>query len=61
MSGAPDRMKSLIGLVAAGQTLSLAQARDAFETMMSGDATPAQMGGFLMALRSGCAARPWTN
>jgi anthranilate phosphoribosyltransferase len=51
MSGAPDRMKGLIGLVAAGQTLSLAQAREAFETMMAGDATPAQVGGFLMALR----------
>jgi anthranilate phosphoribosyltransferase len=51
MSSAPDRMKGLIGLVAAGQTLSLAQAREAFETMMAGDATPAQVGGFLMALR----------
>jgi anthranilate phosphoribosyltransferase len=48
---APDRMKSLIGAVATGRPLSLDEARDAFEIMMSGDATPAQMGGFLLGLR----------
>jgi anthranilate phosphoribosyltransferase len=51
MSGEPNRMKELIGRVAAGRTLSLDEARDAFDIMMSGDATPAQVGGFLMALR----------
>ena len=47
----PDRMKSLIARVAGGATLSQDQARHAFEIMMSGDATPAQVGGFLMCLR----------
>jgi len=51
MSTAPDRMKSLIALVAGGQRLTQDQARHAFEIMMSGDATPAQVGGFLIALR----------
>ena len=44
-------MKALIGLVAGGEPLSEADAQAAFEVMMSGDATPAQIGGFLMALR----------
>ncbi len=43
--------KSLIGIAAAGRALSEAEAERAFDIMMSGDATPAQMGGFLMALR----------
>jgi anthranilate phosphoribosyltransferase len=51
MSTAPDRMKSLIALVAGGEALTQDQARHAFEIMMSGDATPAQVGGFLMGLR----------
>jgi anthranilate phosphoribosyltransferase len=44
-------MKALLGLVADGSSLSEAQAEAAFDIMMSGDATPAQMGAFLMALR----------
>ncbi|MHA1572293.1 MAG: anthranilate phosphoribosyltransferase [Alphaproteobacteria bacterium] len=44
-------MKALIGLVAGGEPLSEADAQAAFDVMMSGDATPAQIGGFLMALR----------
>ena len=44
-------MKALIGLVAGGEPLSEADAEAAFDVMMSGDATPAQVGGFLMALR----------
>ena len=44
-------MKALIGIAAAGQNLSQAQAEAAFNIMMSGDATPAQIGAFLMALR----------
>jgi anthranilate phosphoribosyltransferase len=51
VSAGPDQMKALIGRVAAGHVLNLEQARQAFEIMMSGDATPAQVGGFLMALR----------
>jgi anthranilate phosphoribosyltransferase len=45
------RIKELIALVAAGRTLDRGQAREAFEIMMAGDATPAQMGGLLMGLR----------
>jgi len=43
--------KRLLGLVAAGQRLGVNDARTAFDIMMSGNATPSQMGGFLMALR----------
>jgi anthranilate phosphoribosyltransferase len=51
MTTTPNQMKELIGQVAAGRALSLDEAREAFDIMMSGDATPAQVGGFLMALR----------
>lgn len=44
-------MKSVIGKVAAGQRLSHDEAREAFGIIMSGDATPAQIGAFLTALR----------
>jgi len=44
-------MKSLIATVAAGDPLSAAAAERAFDIIMSGDATPSQMGGLLMALR----------
>jgi len=44
-------LKELIGLVADGQTLDQGQAEAAFGIIMSGDATPAQVGAFLMALR----------
>jgi anthranilate phosphoribosyltransferase len=44
-------MKALIGIVANGGVLSEAQAEQAFDIIMSGDATTAQIGGFLMALR----------
>ena len=43
--------KKLIGKVADGLPLSSAEAEEAFEIIMSGEATAAQMGGFLMALR----------
>ncbi len=42
---------ALLGIVANGRTLSQKQAETAFEVMMSGNATPSQVGGFLMALR----------
>ena len=51
MSDPTGTFKALLGRVAAGERLSEADAADAFDAMMSGDATPAQMGGFLMALR----------
>src|SRR5260370_37196629 len=46
-----DNLKSIIGKVATGATLSSAEAAMAFDSMMSGEATPSQMGGLLMALR----------
>ena len=46
-----ESFKPLIAKVAAGAELSRAEAYDAFEAMLSGDVTPAQIGGFLMALR----------
>ncbi len=44
-------LKELLAKAASGTPLDEAQAAEAFDIMMSGDATPAQMGGFLMALR----------
>ncbi len=44
-------MKTVIAQVASGKTLSEHEAEAAFETIMSGEATQAQIGGFLMALR----------
>ncbi|MDP7545909.1 MAG: anthranilate phosphoribosyltransferase, partial [Alphaproteobacteria bacterium] len=46
----PD-FRALVAIVADGSSLSVEQARTAFDVMMSGDATPSQMGAFLMALR----------
>src|SRR6202162_432599 len=46
-----DDIKSIIGKVATGATLSRDEAASAFDSMMSGEATPSQMGGLLMALR----------
>jgi anthranilate phosphoribosyltransferase len=43
--------KALIGRVAAGARLSEEESAAAFDVMMSGNATPAQMGGFLLGLR----------
>ena len=51
MNAETTDMKALLGLVAAGQALSRAQAEAAFDIIMSGDATPSQIGAFLMALR----------
>lgn len=44
-------LKPHIAKVAAGTPLTFDEARDAFDIIMSGDATPGQVGGFLMALR----------
>ncbi|MGL9617415.1 anthranilate phosphoribosyltransferase [Bradyrhizobium sp. U531] len=46
-----DDLKSIIGKVATGASLSREEAASAFNAMMSGEATPSQMGGLLMALR----------
>ncbi|GAW33445.1 anthranilate phosphoribosyltransferase [Roseovarius sp. A-2] len=46
-----DRLKPLIG-AAADRALSRAEAESAFQILFEGEATPAQTGGFLMALRT---------
>ena len=51
MADQEPNFKALIALVADGNILNLEQARTAFDIMMSGNATPSQMGAFLMALR----------
>ena len=44
-------LRPLLARVAAGHRLSEAEAEAAFEIIMSGDATPSQMGGLLMGMR----------
>jgi anthranilate phosphoribosyltransferase len=53
MSAAPAAadLKPFIAKVAGGTALGREEARAAFEVIMSGEATPSQIGGFLMALR----------
>ncbi|MCH7832775.1 MAG: anthranilate phosphoribosyltransferase [Proteobacteria bacterium] len=46
-----DALKPLLAKVADGTTLSADEAEAAFDIIMSGDATDAQIGAFLMALR----------
>jgi anthranilate phosphoribosyltransferase len=46
-----ERFRALIGKVATGATLTRDEAAHAFDKMMSGEATPAQMGALLMGLR----------
>src|SRR3981189_2176061 len=46
-----DDLKSIIGKVATGATLSREEAASACGAMTAGEATPSQMGGLLMALR----------
>ncbi|HKH80710.1 MAG TPA: anthranilate phosphoribosyltransferase, partial [Methylovirgula sp.] len=46
-----DAFKPLIAKVASGSSLTRAEAEHAFDMLLSGEVTPAQMGGFLMALR----------
>jgi len=46
-----DDFKALIARVASGASLTRQEAATAFDRMMSGEATPSQMGGLLMALR----------
>lgn len=46
-----DSFKPFIAKVATGVTLTSAEARDAFDTILAGEVTPAQAAGFLMALR----------
>ena len=46
-----EAFKPLLAKVATGSSLSRAEAETAFDDMLSGEVTPAQMGAFLMALR----------
>lgn len=46
-----DEFKGLIAKLATGATLSREEAARGFDIMMSGEATPSQMGALLMALR----------
>lgn len=46
-----SNFKDYIAKVAGGASLSREDARQAFEIILSGEATPSQLGGFLMALR----------
>ncbi|HEY8565257.1 MAG TPA: anthranilate phosphoribosyltransferase [Beijerinckiaceae bacterium] len=46
-----DAFKPFLAKVATGASLSREEARQAFDTLLSGEVTPAQSGGFLMALR----------
>ncbi len=46
-----DEFKALIGKVATGAALSREESSGAFDRMMSGEATPSQMGALLMGLR----------
>src|SRR5258708_34946861 len=52
MSGAATGdLKPLLAEVASGRALSEGEAEAAFEIIMSGNATPSQIGAFLMGLR----------
>jgi anthranilate phosphoribosyltransferase len=51
MTGDAGDLKVLLAHVAQGRSLSEGEAEAAFDIIMSGDATPSQMGAFLMALR----------
>ncbi|WP_152048193.1 anthranilate phosphoribosyltransferase [Aureimonas psammosilenae] len=44
-------LKPLLSKVATGASLDRSEAEEAFRILMSGEATPTQIGGFLMALR----------
>jgi anthranilate phosphoribosyltransferase len=46
-----DEFKALIAKAASGAALTREESSSAFDRMMSGEATPSQMGGLLMALR----------
>jgi anthranilate phosphoribosyltransferase len=46
-----DQLKPLLAMVADGKSLSEQEAERAFEIIMTGNATPSQIGAFLMALR----------
>jgi anthranilate phosphoribosyltransferase len=51
LSGDIDDFRGLLAKVGNGQSLNIDEAERAFDIMTSGDATPAQMGAFLMGLK----------
>ena len=51
MDAEPDKLKPTLGILSEGRTLSGAEATKAFEIILNGEATPAQIGSFLSALR----------
>lgn len=51
MNEIPSALKPFIAKVSEGKVLSFEEASEAFEIIMSGGATPAQIAGFLVALR----------
>src|ERR1700719_4830885 len=51
MTGDAGGLKALLAHVAQGRSLSEGEAEAAFDIIMSGDATPSQIGAFLMGLR----------
>src|SRR6185437_7242698 len=51
MTGESADLKALLAQVAQGKRLSEGEAEAAFDIIMSGNATPSQIGAFLMALR----------
>jgi anthranilate phosphoribosyltransferase len=51
MSNQQSLIKFLLGKLATGATLSVDEAEQAFAVIMAGEATPAQIGGLLMAMR----------
>ena len=50
MSGDNSEFRTLLTKVGNGTALDIDEAERAFDIMTSGDATPAQMGAFLMGL-----------
>ena len=51
MDAQPYKLKPTLGILSEGRTLSGAEATKAFEIILNGEATPAQIGSFLSALR----------
>lgn len=47
----PNNLKTFLAILATGQPLSADQAEEAFGLIMTGEATPAQIAGLLMAMR----------